>query len=54
MDITHSSAQDRLKWDFPCWKVDGSSTMTVLENLELGAYLRRDKSEIRKGFVHGL
>ncbi|NLM74616.1 MAG: ABC transporter ATP-binding protein [Clostridiaceae bacterium] len=49
-DITHTSAQDRVKMGishvpegrrvFP--------TMTVLENLELGAFLRRDKDEIAK------
>ncbi|NLN65368.1 MAG: ABC transporter ATP-binding protein [Clostridiaceae bacterium] len=50
MDITHSSAQDRVKMGIS-HVPEGRrifSTMTVLENLELGAYLRRDKSEIAK------
>jgi branched-chain amino acid transport system ATP-binding protein len=50
MDITHSSAQDRVKMGISLVPEGRRifSTMTVLENLELGAYLRRDKSEIAK------
>jgi branched-chain amino acid transport system ATP-binding protein len=49
-DITGSSAQERVKMGIS-QVPEGRrifSTMTVLENLELGAYLRRDKSEIAK------
>lgn len=49
-DITHMSAQDRVKAGIS-QVPEGRrifSTMTVLENLELGAYLRRDKSDIGK------
>ncbi len=47
-DITHTSAQDRVKMGIS-QSPEGRrvfSTMTVLENLELGAFLRRDKKEI--------
>ncbi len=49
-DITGASAQDRVKMGIS-QVPEGRrifSTLTVLENLELGAYLRRDKSEIAK------
>lgn len=49
-DITGASAQERVKMGIS-QVPEGRrifSTMTVLENLELGAYLRRDKSEIAK------
>lgn len=49
-DITGASAQERVKLGIS-QVPEGRrifSTMTVLENLELGAYLRRDKSEIPK------
>lgn len=49
-DITSMSPQDRVKMGI-CQVPEGRrvfSTMTVLENLELGAYLRRDKSQINK------
>lgn len=49
-DITGASAQERVKMGVS-QVPEGRrifSTMTVLENLELGAYLRRDKSEIAK------
>lgn len=47
-DITYASAQDRVKMGIS-QAPEGRrvfSTMTVLENLELGAFLRRDKKEI--------
>lgn len=47
-DITHASAQDRVKLGIS-QSPEGRrvfSTMTVLENLELGAFLRHDKKEI--------
>ena len=47
-DITSSSAQDRVMMGIS-QAPEGRrvfSTMTVLENLELGAYLRRDNKEI--------
>ena len=49
-DITNSTAQDRVKLGIS-HAPEGRRvfpTMTVLENLELGAYLRRDKGEIAK------
>ncbi|MDF2987820.1 MAG: livF [Eubacterium sp.] len=49
-DITSISPQDRVKMGI-CQVPEGRrvfSTMTVLENLELGAYLRRDKAQIAK------
>ncbi len=49
-DITGASAQERVKLGIS-QVPEGRrifSTLTVLENLELGAYLRRDKSEIEK------
>ena len=49
-DITGSSAQDRVMMGIS-QAPEGRrvfSAMTVLENLELGAYLRRDKKEIAK------
>ena len=49
-DITHSFAQDRVKMGIS-QAPEGRrvfSTMTVLENLELGAFLRRDKEEINR------
>lgn len=49
-DITLSSAQDRVKMGIS-QSPEGRrvfSTMTVLENLELGAFLRKDKKEIIK------
>jgi branched-chain amino acid transport system ATP-binding protein len=49
-DITGASAQDRVKMGIS-QVPEGRrifSTLTVLENLELGAYLRRDKSGIAK------
>lgn len=49
-DITGTSAQDRVKMGIS-QVPEGRrifSTMTVLENLELGAYLRRDKANIEK------
>jgi branched-chain amino acid transport system ATP-binding protein len=49
-DITATSAQDRVKMGIS-QVPEGRrifSAMTVLENLELGAYLRKDKSNILK------
>jgi branched-chain amino acid transport system ATP-binding protein len=49
-DITGTSAQERVKMGIS-QVPEGRrvfSTLTVLENLELGAYLRRDKQEIAK------
>ena len=49
-DITGSSAQDRVMMGIS-QAPEGRrvfSAMTVLENLELGAYLRRDRNEIAK------
>jgi branched-chain amino acid transport system ATP-binding protein len=49
-DITSTSAQERVKMGIS-QVPEGRrvfSTLTVLENLELGAYLRRDKQEIAK------
>ncbi len=49
-DITSMSPQDRVKLGI-CQVPEGRrvfSTMTVLENLELGAYLRKDKAQINK------
>lgn len=49
-NITDSSARDRVKMGIS-QVPEGRrifSTMTVLENLELGAFLRNDKSEIAK------
>jgi branched-chain amino acid transport system ATP-binding protein len=49
-DITATSAQDRVKMGIS-QVPEGRrifSAMTVLENLELGAYLRKDKSNISK------
>ncbi|WP_027627954.1 ABC transporter ATP-binding protein [Ruminiclostridium cellobioparum] len=49
-DITSISPQDRVKMGI-CQVPEGRrvfSTMTVLENLELGAYLRKDKAQISK------
>lgn len=49
-DITATSAQDRVKMGIS-HAPEGRrifSTMTVLENLELGAFLRRDKGAISK------
>ncbi len=49
-DITSISPQDRVKMGI-CQVPEGRrvfSTMTVLENLELGAYLRKDKAQIIK------
>lgn len=49
-DITHTSAQDRVKLGIS-HVPEGRhvfSTMSVLENLELGAFLRRDKDGITK------
>ena len=49
-DITHSTARDRVQRGIS-HSPEGRrvfSTMTVLENLELGAFLRRDKKEIEK------
>ena len=49
-DISSISPQDRVKMGI-CQVPEGRrvfSTMTVLENLELGAYLRRDKAQIGK------
>lgn len=50
VDITNISAQDRVKKGIS-QSPEGRRvfpTMTVLENLELGAYLRNDKAEIAK------
>lgn len=50
VDITNLSAQDRVKRGIS-QSPEGRRvfpTMTVLENLELGAYLRKDKAEIAK------
>lgn len=50
VDITSTTAQDRVKMGIS-HVPEGRhvfSTMSVLENLELGAYLRRDKVEIAK------
>lgn len=49
-DISSISPQDRVKMGI-CQVPEGRrvfSTMTVLENLELGAYLRKDKAQISK------
>ncbi|HHY51648.1 MAG TPA: ATP-binding cassette domain-containing protein, partial [Clostridiales bacterium] len=49
-DITATSAKDRVKMGIS-HVPEGRrvfASMTVLENLELGAYLRRDKKEIAK------
>ncbi|MDD4495775.1 MAG: ABC transporter ATP-binding protein, partial [Eubacteriales bacterium] len=49
-DITHTSAQHRVKLGIS-HVPEGRrvfTTMTVLENLELGAYLRKDKGGISK------
>ncbi len=49
-DITHSTARERVQRGIS-HSPEGRrvfSTMTVLENLELGAFLRRDKKEIEK------
>ncbi len=49
-DITAMSPQDRVKLGI-CQVPEGRrvfSTMSVLENLELGAYLRKDKAQINK------
>ncbi|HHT65932.1 MAG: ABC transporter ATP-binding protein [Caldicoprobacterales bacterium] len=49
-DITHTSARDRVKMGIS-HAPEGRRvfpTMTVLENLELGAYLRQDKDGITK------
>lgn len=49
-DITHTSAQDRVKLGIS-HVPEGRhvfSTMSVLENLELGSFLRRDKDGITK------
>ncbi|EMS71052.1 ABC transporter ATP-binding protein [Ruminiclostridium cellobioparum] len=49
-DISSISPQDRVKMGI-CQVPEGRrvfSTMTVLENLELGAYLRKDKAQIGK------
>jgi len=49
-DITHTSAQERVMMGIS-QAPEGRrvfSEMTVLENLELGAYLRSDKKEIAK------
>jgi branched-chain amino acid transport system ATP-binding protein len=49
-DITATSTQDRVKMGIS-HSPEGRRvfpTMTVLENLELGAYLRRDRAEIAK------
>ncbi|HHY81926.1 MAG TPA: ABC transporter ATP-binding protein [Clostridiales bacterium] len=49
-DITHTTAQERVKMGIS-HAPEGRrvfSTMTVLENLELGAYLRKDKENIPK------
>ncbi len=49
-DITSISPQDRVKMGI-CQVPEGRrvfSTMTVLENLELGAYLRKDKAQVSK------
>lgn len=49
-DITHTNAQERVMMGIS-QAPEGRrvfSAMTVLENLELGAYLRRDKKEIAK------
>ncbi|MDN5277266.1 MAG: branched-chain amino acid transport system ATP-binding protein [Clostridiales bacterium] len=50
VDITNTSAQERVKMGIS-HVPEGRrvfSNMTVLENLELGAYLRKDKKEIAK------
>jgi len=50
VDITNTSAQERVKIGIS-HVPEGRrvfSNMTVLENLELGAYLRKDKKEIAK------
>ncbi len=50
VNITNTSPQDRVKMGIS-HAPEGRRvfpTMTVLENLELGAYLRKDKSEIAK------
>lgn len=50
VDITNTSAQERVKMGIS-HVPEGRrvfSNMTVLENLELGAYLRKDKEEIAK------
>lgn len=50
VDITNTSAQERVKLGLS-HVPEGRrvfSTMTVLENLELGAFLRKDKAEIAK------
>ena len=49
-DITHTSAQDRVKMGMS-QVPEGRrvfTDMTVLENLELGAYLRRDRAGIKQ------
>jgi branched-chain amino acid transport system ATP-binding protein len=49
-DITSASAQDRVRMGISL-APEGRrifSSLTVLENLELGAYLRRDSAEIKK------
>lgn len=49
-DITSASAQDRVRMGISL-SPEGRrifSSLTVLENLELGAYLRFDKAEIKK------
>lgn len=49
-DITSTSPQDRVRMGISL-APEGRrifSSMTVLENLELGAYLRRDNAEIKK------
>ena len=49
-DITHSSARDRVQKGIS-QSPEGRrvfSTLTVLENLELGAFLRKDKAEIAR------
>ncbi|HEY8499703.1 MAG TPA: ABC transporter ATP-binding protein [Clostridia bacterium] len=49
-NITSASPQDRVKMGISL-APEGRrifSSLTVLENLELGAYLRRDKAEIKK------
>ncbi|NLM28314.1 MAG: ABC transporter ATP-binding protein [Clostridiaceae bacterium] len=49
-DITSASPQDRVRMGISL-APEGRrifSSLTVLENLELGAYLRRDKAEIKK------
>lgn len=49
-DITNTSAKERVQMGIS-HSPEGRrvfSTMTVLENLELGAYLRKDRAEIKK------